>query len=332
MGVLNIIYQFNEHYAPYAGVSMTSLFENNRKAEEINIYILGEDLSQESKSKFKELGKVYGRNIVLKDTETIIYQMKEWGIPSYRGSYAANLRLFLPFVLEEDLERLLYLDADTIVAGDIQEFVQSDLHGCAIGMVKDSFGDEYKWKIGLHQLDSYYNSGVVLYDYRAWKENDFSRKIIDHILEGNTRYASPDQDLLNVTCKGKIHTLSLRYNLQPAHLVYSAKTYLKCYGVKGYYSKEEIEESVRQPVIYHFFRFLGEFPWDKNNMHPDRKIFDYYLEISLWKDYKKEKSSANLFMKTEKIMYLIFPKAVFLRIFKYMHSLYLNKSMEISDV
>ncbi len=332
MEVLNIIYQFNERYAPYAGVSMTSLLENNRAVKEINIYVLGEGLSQQSKGKFRKLGNLYQRNIVLKDTKTVISQMKEWGIPPYRGSYAANLRLFLPFVLSEDFDRLLYLDADTIVDGELLELMECNLHGKVIGMVRDSFGGCYKLKIGLNKNDSYFNSGVVLYDYKAWKGKDFSQKIVNHILAGNTHYASPDQDLLNVVCRGEIHPLPLKYNMQPVHLAYSVETYLKCYRDQSYYSKKEIEESVKQPVIYHFFRFLGEFPWNKNNIHPDRQIFDQYLQMSLWKDYKKEKADARFMMKAEKLMYLIFPQSVFLKIFKYMHSMYINKCMEISNV
>ena len=37
---MNVLYQFNEKYAPYAGVSITSLFENNKNADEICVYIL----------------------------------------------------------------------------------------------------------------------------------------------------------------------------------------------------------------------------------------------------------------------------------------------------
>lgn len=37
--ILNILYQSNDNYAPITGVSMTSLFENNKKLDEINIYL-----------------------------------------------------------------------------------------------------------------------------------------------------------------------------------------------------------------------------------------------------------------------------------------------------
>jgi subfamily B ATP-binding cassette protein MsbA len=39
---MNVLYQFNEKYAPYAGVSITSLFENNKNADEICVLYEGE--------------------------------------------------------------------------------------------------------------------------------------------------------------------------------------------------------------------------------------------------------------------------------------------------
>ena len=60
---MNILYQFDEAYSPYAGVSLTSLFLNHTDSPEINIYVLGESLSECSISRFKLLAKQYGRKI-----------------------------------------------------------------------------------------------------------------------------------------------------------------------------------------------------------------------------------------------------------------------------
>ena len=37
---LNILYQSDDNYAPYMGVSICSLFENNKNEESIKIYII----------------------------------------------------------------------------------------------------------------------------------------------------------------------------------------------------------------------------------------------------------------------------------------------------
>ena len=60
MGELNILYGCDETYAPYTGVSMTSLFENNRDVEEITVYLAAMGFSQESLGRFALLAEEYG--------------------------------------------------------------------------------------------------------------------------------------------------------------------------------------------------------------------------------------------------------------------------------
>lgn len=329
MSKLNVLYQFNEKYAPYAGVSITSLFENNKQYEYIDVYILGEKLSNDSVEKLKCLAKKYRRNLIFKETENLILKMEEWGIPKYRGSYSANMRLFLPMILEEGVSRILYLDADTVVVGSVNELFDMEMNEYSLAMALDSLGGEHKKNIGINENDYYFNSGVILFEMNNWRKNELSQKIVAHIKDGNTHYPSPDQDLLNVVCKNNILPLDARYNMQPVHLVFKIRDYFKYYSCKAYYTKQQIEEAVNNVVVYHFFRFLGEFPWNAKNLHPDNRIFDYYLKKSPWSDYKKVRANNGLAMKMEKILYRILPKSLFLAVFCFAHNIYIEKNNEI---
>lgn len=327
--MMNVLYQFNELYAPFAGASIVSLFENN-KENEITVYILGEDLSNSSLTNFSEISKNYNRNIVIRDTKKIIAKMKKWGMPSYRGSYAANLRMLLPYFLDQSINRVLYLDSDTIVNDSIKEFYEMSLNEKTVAMVLDSLGGTYKIEqLGFEKQELYFNSGVILYDLDKWRKEQYSEKIIEHVKMGNMHYTSPDQDLINVICKEGIARVSAKYNFQPVHKVYKDKTYFNCYGQEGYYTAEEIEDARRNVVIYHSFRFVGEFPWNKGSIHPYKNLFNHYLELSPWKDYVRKPADSSVFMKIEKVLYRMLPKGVFLRVFVFFHHLYLNKRPEI---
>lgn len=163
---MNILYQFNDKYAPYACVSMTSLFENNKAAQAICVYILGEELSEESVRRLKSLAGNYGRRLVFVDTKELVEKMKSLGMPTYRGSYAANMRLFVDYLFEEgkgkcaddgSLEtadkcgefegenrpsRLLYLDADTIVTGSLEKLFGNEDDSIVTGSLEKLFGNE----------------------------------------------------------------------------------------------------------------------------------------------------------------------------------------------
>lgn len=327
---LNLLYQFNEKYVPYAGVSITSVLYNNQNAEEINIYVLGEEISGASEEKLRQTVRRFQRNLFFLDSESLIQKMKKLDMPTYRGSYAANMRLFLDEVLDETVDKILYLDADTIVDTDLRELFSTEMKGKAMGMVMDSLGESHKFQIGLNKQDEYFNSGVILFDMTKWREQKYSDRIARHVAKVRKHYPAPDQDLLNVVCCKEILRLDIRYNFQPVHAVFSDKQYYWVMKPIVYYGKEEISKAREQVAIYHCFRFLGEFPWHKGNLHPYNDAYDKYMKLSLWKDYQKEKAEAGLPIKIEKVLYRILPKRMFLPVFKVAHAMFINRANEDS--
>ena len=323
---LNLLYQFNEKYVPYAGVSIFSVLENNKDLEEIVIYILGENLSEESMDGLSKMVLNAGRKLSFIETEELILMMKALDMPAYRGSYAANMRLFLDEVLNESTDRVLYLDADTIVNKSLRDLVETDMRGKAIGMVLDSLGASHKKQIGLKDTDPYFNSGVILFDLHKWKERKYSDRIAKHVAEQRNNYPAPDQDLLNIVCRNDIFRLDISYNFQPIHAISTGKQYFRIMRPKVYYDRTVLERPKENIVIYHCFRFIGEFPWDKGNLHPFTEMFDRYMMQSLWSDYRKEAVTLEFPIKVEKLLFGILPRSVFLYIFKIAHALFLYQS------
>lgn len=323
---LDVLYQFNEKYAPYAGASIASLFENNKHLDQIRIFILGEELSQFSCARFRTLSAEYGRCLSFVNTESLMVLMKEMNMPSYRGSYAANMRLFLSFILGDDVDRILYLDADTIVTGKLDELCTIDMGDHPVAMCLDSLVRRHKKRLGFNMADFYYNSGVILFSMDKWREKRCSERIADHVKNVRAWYASPDQDLLNVVLKGEIMKLSPRYNIQPAYIAFQLKDYFRTFGGKGFYTPEELRSGIISPVVYHFFRFVGEFPWHRNNVHPDNDLFDKYIAISPWNDYVKQPADSSFLLKFEKILYKRLPRGVFIRIFRIAYEDFIKKA------
>lgn len=324
---MNILYQFNEKYVPYAGVSMASLLHNNEAAESICIYILGENLAPESVNKLKILVESYNRSIVFIETDELIGLMKELNMPTYRGSYAANMRLFVEELVDGQ-DRLLYLDADTIVVSDLGEMYNLPIK--TVGMVYDTLGCAHKYEIGLGKEDGYYNSGVILYDLKRWKDNQYTQKIVDHVMNVRSNYPSPDQDLLNVVLRGDITPLPISCNYQPHLRDYPYEMFMRSFNPEPFYGKQEVIEADKSPVIYHAFRYIGEFPWNKGNYHPFNVEFDKYLAITPWSDYVKATADNGIVIRVEKLLYKALPKGLFLWIFKLMHGGFYRKANKLS--
>lgn len=321
---LNILYQFNEKYVPYAGVSMTSLLANNKDADEINIFALTEGISVSSQDTLAKLVEGYGRRIHFPDTTDLIERFKSMGMIPYRGAHSVYLRLFFSELLPEDAHRVIYLDSDTIISGSLLPLMNYDLGGKSLGMVLESITDEYKVMIGMNRSDQYFNSGVILFDADAWRREDYCNRLIDHIRNVRSSYIG-DQDFLNIVCRGDVCRLPVIFNYQPLHGRYTASQYFSCYGKSPYYSRCEVENS-KEPVIFHCYRWLGEFPWNDGNLHPFNDIYDKYRIISPFSGVIKEKADIGPALVIEKILYRLLPRVIFIRIFKFAHEMMLRRA------
>ncbi len=315
MNEINILYQFNERYVPYALVSMTSVLENNK---DVSIYVLGEGLSDASVNRITELVRSYDAKVTFPDTASLIEKFKVLGMIPYRGAYSVYCRLFFTDLLEMTGKRVIYLDADTIVDKSLFSLMEYDLGGKSIGMVLESQRDDYKVMIGMNRSSDYYNSGVILYDVDKWVANAYCNKLVDHIRNVRSSYIG-DQDFLNIVCEGDVCRLPITYNFQPLHGRYSVKQYFGAYPAiseDDYYSTEEIEDAAKGATIYHCYRWLGEFPWNKDNWHPFNVIFDKYMKKV---SFAKEKARFGFSIWAERVMYFLFPKSFMIRVSRMGH-------------
>lgn len=312
---LNVLYACDENYAPFAGISMNSLFENNRDIPHICVYLVEDHVSEENKEKLQKQADEFGRELILIDASSIVEQIKKLHIPSYRGSYTTNFRMFFHTFIREDVERLLYIDCDTVVTGSLSSLLTMDMQGNAVAVVRDSLTTVYKTYIGMKPEDAYFNAGITFIDVLEWKRQNITEKLLDHIQNVRARYCNPDQDLLNIVLKDTKYILPPSYNFQPSHRAFSDKTYFSVYRHINYYTAEELEDARQNPKILHAYRFIGDFPWHTGNLHPDTPLFDYYMERSLWRDYVKKPAGRGAIFAVEKLMYRVLPKRLFLKIF-----------------
>lgn len=330
MRELNVLYLTDNNYAVFAGVSITSMFKNNKSIEKFHVYIIDDDIANENKEKLLKLGEQYGHEIIFLDLTEGIRTLEKVGAPKYRNSYTTYLKLFTFNLLPDSVKRIFFIDSDAVIVDDLGEMIDIDMEGCMIGAVRDGISHPYKMALGFDANDSWFNMGVMLVDVEKWKKDHAQEKIVQQ-LKKRAAYIAVDQDLLNITQHGNIMTLHPRYNATPHHYVYNEKDFRKAFPQGGFYESYEImEEAQDKSVIRHFERFVGESAWHKNTIHPYASLFDEYLEESLWSDYEKKPAKLSLILKIENILYRVLPKKIFVYIyamaFKH-HLLSTNKKM-----
>ncbi len=330
MSTLNVLYQSDNNYAVFMGVSICSLLDNNQSADDIHIYIIDDSINPENKKKLTTMIHSYARNVTFLTGKRVFEQKEIETAFSYTGTRKnthSYLKMFIDELAPELDGRIVYIDCDTAVTGDLTELMSVDMQGKTIGMVMDSLiTAKSKMAVGIAEKNRYYNSGVILIDLGKWKERQCSKRILSHVKNVRT-YGTVDQDVLNVVLRGEILTLPVEYNLQPIHLDYSYETYIKAYRHKDeYYREKEIEGAVRSPKIVHYMRYLGESAWNEGSSHPCSRYFDHYLKMSPWKDYRKTSANTQKIFCMEKWMYHHLPRGIFLKIFNFAHDAMIIKS------
>ena len=307
---LSVLYITDEKFAPLVGVSVTSLFKNNPvECIVLTVYILTTNMSMKNQAKFTDLAKNYEQTIHIINVGGELERIEKLNLSKYRGSAMTNLRLCFDKFIPQQVQRMLYVDADTIICGSIEELVDFDMQGKMLGMVHDAYGKIIADKG--HEGDAYYNAGVILFDCVKWRKGMWRKRIIRYINHNGAQFAHPDQDIYNILCKKEIVCLPIRYNFQPIHQMYSDKVVCSHLGRYDYYSKEEIAEGRDDPAILHMVRVFGRNPWHKKNVHPFDAQYKRYKALSPWKKYPDDKIKISFAIRSEIWLHKLLPESIF---------------------
>ena len=110
----------------YAYVAIKSLFEHNRDSE-IYLYIVSEDLEESDLNYEYELAKQYGNHIIILrfDEERASKQVKLRATDHWAIGTMSSYWLFHE-LLPEEVDRIIVIESDTVVVGDLSEIYQTD--------------------------------------------------------------------------------------------------------------------------------------------------------------------------------------------------------------
>jgi len=113
---------------------LTSFFENNKELRQITVYLMTSDMTEKNMDCFFRLVSEYGRTIKIIDTAKIDDFLEKNCVPRYKNAYSAYYKIFALSIIKDTIDRLVYIDADTIVNGSLTDLLDYDLRGNAVGM------------------------------------------------------------------------------------------------------------------------------------------------------------------------------------------------------
>jgi lipopolysaccharide biosynthesis glycosyltransferase len=277
---MNIIYTCDDNYAWLMGISMISLFEKNKSSDNLKVYLLGDEITTSTCRILTDIAKKYNRDFELIDVPNLNIPKS---LCTGRWPKSAFTRMFAAELLPPALNKVLYLDADTIVNDSIIDLFEFDSQEFAVSGVKDCVSKFYKGKIGIKSKASYINAGVLLLNLDILRKIDIRdrmNKFLDSY-EFAVNYA--DQDVLNGIFGGQFGILPPQYNVMTLNSVYSYNQIQQLRRPSNYYSRKEVDYSTSHPVIIHYTTcLLNVRPWCVESFHPFAWLFKKYKLMSPW--------------------------------------------------
>ena len=264
--VQHVAFCISDNYSSIVAVTLQSFVDHHTNESAFIFHIVSEALSSDNLD--------YLRRVIAQRTswQLMYHPIEEKSlahIPTGPFTIHTWYRIFLDQLLPEEVDKVLYLDADTLIASSIDELFQIPLENVAIGAAKDqqNFITATKQRIGLPQQQTYICAGVLLMNLSYWRKHNIAQQILDWAIANAHRLGCPDQDAINVVLRGKMVVLPAKWGIIARNFLYDE-----------FYQTEEAAEAYHHPCIIHY---AGCAPW----YHELSKIAPRFQE--LWYETNK---------------------------------------------
>ena len=253
---MNICISCDDKYAKYAGVVIASILINADREDDFSFYILDGGISEGAKNRILRLNSIRDFEIKFIPVDSSLFDAYKGIITHDYLSIAAYYRLKLSQFLPK-VDRVIYLDCDTIVRKSLNDFYNIDLEdNYMAGVIDARVKYKPKWK-----NSSYVNSGGLLMDLDKIRQDDVEAKFLKYTIEHSDEIKTGDQDIINFTLEGKIKIVEDKWNVQVSSFL-SRSNFTKDPYIIHYIAKQK-------PWIFasynHFkkeyFKVLQRTPW-----------------------------------------------------------------------
>jgi lipopolysaccharide biosynthesis glycosyltransferase len=231
--MIHLAVAFDEKYQTQFLVWLSSLVENAHQSS-YTVHIIAPSFSDHNKERISKY---------LRTTQIVVtyYDIpSDWGkdfVLLSKWTQAVYYRLLFPLMVPTHVDKLLYVDVDTVITGDLSLLYSIDLNNYPVGAVYDNYVKEQSL-IGVSEGE-YFNSGMLLIDVSSWNNQKISEQAIDYLNRFPSRILFVDQCALNAVLKNNWLKISEQFN------------FLYSY-VPACLSKKEMKLLVNELVIVHY--------------------------------------------------------------------------------
>jgi len=180
---------------------------------------------------------------------------------------SALYRYFFDRVLGPRYRKVIYLDADMRVDGDISALFDLDCEGHPFaatpdGMISSDASGQwraYLARLGLDETVCYANTGLLVIDPERWAAQEVSARLLDYLGRHAEACTLVDQSALNAVVRGSFQKLSPVWNM-----------------LSGIWFASDIADTIH-PVVFHYSG--ASKPWRPLTWPYDPAVTELYRDF-----------------------------------------------------
>lgn len=216
--VIPIFFASDNNYAPYLAVSLKSLLDNASSEFFYKIHILTSNISEDFQNKIQKL-KTENSSIEFISLENELKAIKDkFHLRDYY-SIETYYRFFIADLFPQ-YDKVIYLDCDIAVLGDISDLYCTNISNYLVGAVQEQVMLHYE-VFGRYVEDvldikrnKYFNAGILLMNTSLFRAYRVQETFFNLMARFKFR-VTQDEDYLNVICKNKVKWLNMGWNKMP---------------------------------------------------------------------------------------------------------------------
>ena len=215
--IIPVFYACDESFLKFTAVSIRSIIDNASREYKYSFYILHSGISEDKKAIAQELADE-DHEIIFSDVADYLSKVSD-KLP-IRDYYSKTTyyRLFIAEMFDE-FEKVIYIDSDTVVTGDISELYNTQIGDNYLGacheqamLQVDAFGTYAERVVGISRYN-FFNAGVLLINCEEFRQHSVLEKFVGYLNEYNF-VVTQDEDYLNLICKDHVYWLDGRWNTE----------------------------------------------------------------------------------------------------------------------
>ncbi|MGN0017872.1 MAG: glycosyltransferase family 8 protein [Candidatus Gastranaerophilaceae bacterium] len=274
---IHIAFTINDAYMHHLATTMASILSNANPDDKFYFYVINaNDISYKNKQRIEKLKKIV--DFKLEYVTVNNEQFKNYVTGCH---ISTNYRLKSASILK-NLDKVLFLDVDTIILHSLKELYNTDIEGYYIAAALNPCIKAERDYVK-EDLDKFppihYNTGVLLINLQKWREDNIEEKLLLTLNWYSKKYQRvPDQNALNIVCKEKIKKLNHKYNACPT-LAFKQK------APWNYDSIDMLNEGFNDPYILHYASKRELKPWLNKNLPYAKFYWKYLKKTDFYEDF-----------------------------------------------